>query len=73
MTFYCGVDLHSDNHVVVIIDEEDRRLEERRLGNDVQMTLSLLKPYQDSESWGSEKLGSPIATLMRSMRSTLIA
>lgn len=47
MTLYCGIDLHSNNHVVVIIDEQDRRLEERRLANDLNLTLSLLEPYCD--------------------------
>jgi hypothetical protein len=26
MALYCGIDLHSNNHVVVVIDEEDRRI-----------------------------------------------
>lgn len=47
MSLYCGIDLHSNNHVVVVIDENDHRLEERRLGNDLSLTLSLLNPYQD--------------------------
>ena len=47
MALYCGIDLHSNNHVVVVIDENDQRLEERRLGNDLALTLSLLNPYQD--------------------------
>jgi transposase len=47
MALYCGIDLHSNNHVVVVVDENDQRLEERRLGNDLTLTLSLLSPYQD--------------------------
>lgn len=47
MTLYCGIDLHSNNHVVVVIDDNDQRLEEQRLGNDLSLTLSLLAPYQD--------------------------
>lgn len=47
MALYCGIDLHSNNHVVVVIDENDQRLEERRIGNDVSLTLSLLAPYLD--------------------------
>lgn len=46
MALYCGIDLHSNNHVVVVIDEEDRRILERRLGNDVSLTLRALEPYQ---------------------------
>ena len=29
MGLYCGIDLHSNNHVVTVIDEGDRRLYER--------------------------------------------
>ncbi len=45
MTLYCGIDLHSNNHVVVVIDDNDKRLEERRIDNDLNQTLALLKPY----------------------------
>jgi transposase len=46
MALYCGIDLHSNNHVVVVIDDEDRRILERRLGNDVTLTLRALEPYR---------------------------
>jgi transposase len=46
MALYCGIDLHSNNHVVVVIDEADRRIFERRLGNDVTLTLNALEPYR---------------------------
>ena len=45
MTLYCGIDLHSNNHVVVVIDEQDRRLVEKRLPNNLESTLRLLAPY----------------------------
>jgi transposase len=45
MTLYCGIDLHSNNHVVVVIDEQDRRLVEKRLPNDLEATVRLLAPY----------------------------
>ncbi|HSN24277.1 MAG TPA: transposase [Methylomicrobium sp.] len=47
MTLYCGIDLHSTNHLVVVIDDNDKRLEERRLGNDLSLTLTLLAPYRE--------------------------
>lgn len=47
MTLYCGIDLHSNNHVVVVIDEQDRRLVEKRLPNDLEATLRLLAPYAE--------------------------
>lgn len=46
MTLYCGIDLHSNNHVVVVIDEEDRRLVEKRLPNSLARTTELLAPYR---------------------------
>jgi transposase len=44
---YCGIDLHSNNHYVSIIDQKDKRLKEKRLSNDLSKTLSLLEPYQN--------------------------
>ena len=38
MGLYCGIALHSNNHVVTVINEEDRRLYERRLPNDLAIT-----------------------------------
>jgi len=46
MKLYCGIDLHSNNHYVSIIDEQDKRLKEKRLSNDLTKTLSLLAPYR---------------------------
>jgi len=48
MSHYCGIDLHSNNHVVVVIDEEDKRVYEKRLNNDLSLTLNALSPFQES-------------------------
>ena len=48
MSHYCGIDLHSNNHVVVVIDDEDKRVFEKRLGNDLSLTLDALMPYRAS-------------------------
>lgn len=48
MTHYCGIDLHSNNHVIVVIDDEDKRVLDKRIGNDLSQTLSLLTPYRES-------------------------
>jgi len=48
MTHYCGIDLHSNNHVVVIIDEQDKRVFERRLSNNLELTLEMLAPYRET-------------------------
>ena len=47
MSLYCGIDLHSNNHVVVVIDEEDRRLVEKRLPTELTSTLKLLGPDRE--------------------------
>jgi transposase len=44
---YCGIDLHSNNSVVVISDEEDRMLCERRLPNDLAQIVGVLAPYRE--------------------------
>ena len=46
MKLYCGIDLHSNNHYLAIIDERDRRILEKRLPNDLSATLKTLKPYR---------------------------
>ena len=46
MAHYCGIDLHSTNHVVVVINEEDERMFEKRLGNDLSQTLKALAPFK---------------------------
>lgn len=46
MKLYCGIDLHSNNHWLTIIDEQDGRLVERRLANDLSLTLRTLEPYR---------------------------
>ena len=47
MSLYCGIDLHSNNHVITIIDENDNRLFERRMPNKLETTLNCLSEYQD--------------------------
>jgi hypothetical protein len=46
MGLYCGIDLHSNNHVLTVIDEADRRVYERRLPNDLAITKAALEPYR---------------------------
>jgi transposase len=48
MSHYCGIDLHSNNHFVVVIDEEDKRVLEKRLNNDLSLTLETLSPFRES-------------------------
>jgi transposase len=46
MKLYCGIDLHSSNNVVAVLDEHDRPLYEKRLNNDLDVILTVLKPFK---------------------------
>ncbi len=43
---YSGIDLHSNNSVVSVIDEEDRIVAERRLPNDLGTIIEFLRPHK---------------------------
>ncbi len=43
---FCGIDLHSNNSVVVITDEMDRILVSRRYPNDLRKIIQLLEPHR---------------------------
>jgi transposase len=43
---FCGIDLHSNNSVVVITDEADRVLVSRRCPNDLTTIIQLLDPHR---------------------------
>lgn len=47
MKKYSGIDLHSNNSVVVVSDEADRVLYARRLPNDLSKVLAALEPYRE--------------------------
>jgi transposase len=47
MLFCSGIDLHSNNHVVVVIDEEDNKVVDKRIDNNLHTTLELLAPYKE--------------------------
>lgn len=44
---YCGIDLHSNNSVVTVIDEEDRVVAEKRLPNDLGKIVGFLLPWRE--------------------------
>jgi len=46
MKLYGGIDLHSNNSVVALLDENDKPIYRRRLPNDLGVILSELAPYQ---------------------------
>jgi transposase len=45
MRLYCGIDLHSNNCYLVVLDEQDRVIFQVRLRNDLQLILRELLPY----------------------------
>jgi len=46
MGLYCGIDLHSNNSLVVVLDEKDRVVYQKRLSNDLSLIRGELSPYQ---------------------------
>ena len=48
MKTYAGIDLHSSNNYIVVIDEEDKRLFQRRMPNEIAPILSALGPFKNS-------------------------
>lgn len=44
---YSGIDLHSNNSVVTVIDETDKVVAEKRLPNDLTKILAFLEPHRD--------------------------
>ncbi|HLC06841.1 MAG TPA: IS110 family transposase [Candidatus Babeliales bacterium] len=48
MKIYVGIDLHSNNSFVALIDEENKAVYKKRLSNDLMLLLEALKPYKDS-------------------------
>ena len=48
MKHYGGIDLHSTNSVVTVIDEQDRVVYQKRLDNNLTVILQQLAPYQSS-------------------------
>jgi transposase len=48
MTLYGGIDLHANNSVVVLLDEQDQVVYQKRLSNCLEQMLQQLAPYQAS-------------------------
>ncbi len=47
MELYSAIDLHSNNNVLVVQDERDQVLYEKRLPNDLERVLAALTPYRE--------------------------
>lgn len=48
MNYYVGIDLHSDNAYIVIIDKSDKIIYEKRLSNNLEEILQALSKYQST-------------------------
>lgn len=47
MKLYCGIDLHSNNGVYIVVDEAGKKLYHRRLPNDLRSVLVQLEPFRE--------------------------
>ena len=45
-TLFCGVDLHSNNAMYVITDQEDQAVLKKRLPNQLPVVLESLEPFR---------------------------
>ena len=43
---YCGIDLHSNNSVIVVIDDEDGVVAQRRLPNELSRIVEFVAPWR---------------------------
>ena len=48
MKVYAGIDLHSSNNYLGIIDEQDHRVYQKRLPNQIEYILPALEPFKES-------------------------
>jgi transposase len=48
MTDYAGIDLHATNSVVVVLDDQDQVLYQKRLRNELPLIMAALTPYRSS-------------------------
>jgi hypothetical protein len=48
MKLYGGIDLHSNNSVVALLDEDERLVYRKRLANDAPGILEALAPYHEA-------------------------
>jgi len=46
MSYYVGIDLHSDNSYIGVIDKKDSRIFGKKLPNDLGVILKELKPFK---------------------------
>jgi len=47
MKLYSGIDLHSNNSMVVVLNEQDKVILKKKLPNDVDIILATLEPFKE--------------------------
>lgn len=47
---YSGIDLHANNYVFAVINEQDRVLYCKRLANDLELITKALEPYPEERA-----------------------
>jgi len=47
MALYCGIDLHSRDCWLAILDDRQKVVHETKVGNDIQALLQVLEPYRE--------------------------
>ena len=47
MKLYGGIDLHSNNSVIALLDQEDKVVYRRRLPNEIEVVLAELRPFRN--------------------------
>lgn len=61
MNKYSGIDLHSNNCVVAVIDDDDHVCCQKRLPNDLAKIVSFLEPHREALEGVDKFLGSTMA------------
>jgi hypothetical protein len=46
MKLYAGDDLHANNNFLALVDRKSKRVDQKRLPNDLFVNRDFLKPYQ---------------------------
>ncbi|GAB61366.1 MAG: hypothetical protein DWB56_10040 [Candidatus Jettenia sp.] len=46
MSYFVGIDLHSDNSYIGVIDKKDSRVFGKKITNDLGVILKTLEPFQ---------------------------
>ncbi len=43
-----GIDLHSDNNVICVVDQDGKIQFRRKLANELSVVIKVLEPFQDT-------------------------